>query len=81
APIRDAGGRVIAGISVSGAIFHMTDDVLTEHARKVRDAAEEVSERLGYVNGRGAARPGEKARPVVAADESGRSITAKGFGD
>ncbi|MFN2323465.1 MAG: IclR family transcriptional regulator [Trueperaceae bacterium] len=81
APIRDAGGRVIAGISVSGAIFHMTDDVLTEHARKVRDAAEEISERLGYVPGRGTARPGQKARPVVTADEGGRSITAKGLGD
>lgn len=79
APIRDADGRVIAGISVSGAIFHMTDDVLAEHARKVRDAAAEISERLGYAPSRGAARPGPgpNGRAVVDADASGRATSAK----
>lgn len=60
APIRDADGRVAASISVSGAIFHMTDDVLAEHVRHVPATAEAISERLGYV-------PGPPADPSPAA--------------
>lgn len=77
APLRDASGRVIAGISVSGAIFHMTDDVLADHASKVREAAAKISERLGYAAGRGAARTERKPQPVVTSDQSRRRAVAK----
>lgn len=69
APMRDAQGRVIAGISVSGAIFHVTDDVLGEYAHLVREAAAAISERLGYARGRGraATSPDPDRHPVAAA--------------
>ena len=48
APIRRADGRVIAGISVAGAIFHMEDDVIAGHIRRVRAAADAIAERFGF---------------------------------
>jgi DNA-binding IclR family transcriptional regulator len=48
APIRDADGRVVAGVSVAGAIFHMTDDTVAEYRARVLSAAAAISERLGY---------------------------------
>lgn len=48
APIRRADGRTIAAISIAGAIFHMTDDVLTAYTEHVLEAAAAISERFGY---------------------------------
>jgi IclR family acetate operon transcriptional repressor len=71
APVRDAEGRAIAGISISGAIFHMTDDVLADHARKVRAAAGAISERLGYVRDRERASIGRDLHPKNSAPTGG----------
>jgi DNA-binding IclR family transcriptional regulator len=48
-PLRDYTGRVVAGISVSGPSFRMTDEVLKkEIIPVVREAGEKVSKRLGF---------------------------------
>lgn len=48
APIRDAQGAVIASMSVSGPSFRLTPERLEETIRLVREAATEVSYRLGW---------------------------------
>lgn len=48
APIRRSDGRVIAGISIAGAIFHMGDDVIVSHIKHVRSAADAIAERFGF---------------------------------
>ncbi len=48
APIRRADGRVIAGISIAGAIFHMGDDVIADHIQSVRVAADAIAGRFGF---------------------------------
>lgn len=48
APIRRADGRVIAGVSIAGAIFHMRDEVISRYAERVREAADGISERFGF---------------------------------
>ncbi len=48
APIRDAKGNVAAGVSVAGAIFHMTDETIAEYRELVLRAAAAISERLGH---------------------------------
>jgi IclR family acetate operon transcriptional repressor len=68
APIRDAEGDVVAGISVAGAIFHMTDETVTEYRDLVLEAAERISRRLGFDPDRRASRPGD-------ADESDADAT------
>ena len=47
-PVRDASGRVVAGISVSGPKDRMTDEMLEGKLPVLREAAEEVSRKLGY---------------------------------
>lgn len=49
APIRDHRGKVIAALSVSGPIFHMTDMALADVRDKLRVTAAAISEELGYV--------------------------------
>lgn len=48
APIRDAGGSIVAAISVSSAAQYMSDDRMAELARDVRNAAGAVSRELGW---------------------------------
>ncbi len=48
APIRDRSGRVIAGLSLAGPIFHMTDDKLPLYTKKLLQSASAISEQLGY---------------------------------
>ncbi len=49
APIRDRSGKVVAGLSVAGPIFHMTDDKLPLYTEKLLLNAATISEHLGYV--------------------------------
>lgn len=48
APVRDAGGAIVAAISVSGVPQSMSAIRMTTLAHRVRHAAEEISERLGW---------------------------------
>lgn len=48
APIRDAEGHVVAGLSVSGPTYRFTAERVQRFARLVVQAAEEISRRLGY---------------------------------
>jgi DNA-binding IclR family transcriptional regulator len=47
APVRDASGGVVAGMSISVPV-HRADRLSTELARSVGDAAKALSKRLGY---------------------------------
>jgi IclR family transcriptional regulator, acetate operon repressor len=49
APVRDAERRVIAALSVSGPAFRMPEVDLPRIARPTVDAANAISQRLGYV--------------------------------
>lgn len=48
APIRRSDGRVIAAISIAGAIFHMGDDVIASHIKHVCKAADAIAARFGF---------------------------------
>lgn len=48
APVRDATGRVVAGISLSGPLHQVTAENTPELAQLLRDAALELSSKLGY---------------------------------
>lgn len=48
APIRDARGEVVAGLSISGPSAQMTSIPETELSRMVKEAAERISTRLGF---------------------------------
>ncbi len=52
APVRDADGAVVAALSVSGPAFRMSSVDLPRIARLAVDAANAVSQRLGYVHRR-----------------------------
>ncbi len=47
APIRDALGRVVAGLSISGPRHRMTEEAMLRYGSLVRDAANKISVRLG----------------------------------
>lgn len=49
APIRRPGGEAVAAMGVYGPAFRLPADSLDELGRTTRDAAEEVSARLGYL--------------------------------
>ncbi len=49
-PVFDSGGKVLAGISVSGPKARMTDQLIKEKLPVLKAAAEEVSAKLGYQN-------------------------------
>jgi IclR family pca regulon transcriptional regulator len=49
APIRDHRGKVVAAMSVSGPIFHMTDAALPNIRDRLITAAARASEELGFV--------------------------------
>lgn len=70
APVKDSRGHVVAAISVSGPIQRLSMEVLEYYAGFVKEAAREVSRRLGYSEenhtGQGAARQAKrspKAKP------------------
>ena len=48
APIRDAGGVVIAALSISGPTVRLHDGLLDDLGRLVRDEATTLSARIGY---------------------------------
>jgi IclR family transcriptional regulator, acetate operon repressor len=48
APVRDAGGTVIAALSISGPTVRLSDGLLDELGRLVRDEASTLSVRIGY---------------------------------
>jgi DNA-binding IclR family transcriptional regulator len=48
APVRDAGGRVVAAISVSGPVYRLDAARMAEVAPAVGAAAADLSRRLGY---------------------------------
>ncbi len=48
APIRGAGGAIVAAISVSSAAQYMSDERMADLAQEVRDAAGAVSRELGW---------------------------------
>lgn len=50
APIWDAGGRVVASISISGPNFRLTDKQLEKDVQEILDASKEISNKLGYNN-------------------------------
>ena len=48
APIYGRNGEAIAGLSVAGPIFHMTEDVLPNYQQELLEASKQISEELGY---------------------------------
>jgi DNA-binding IclR family transcriptional regulator len=48
APVRNADGRVVAAISVGGPRVRLTPETIAGIARRLPEAAGEISERLGY---------------------------------
>lgn len=48
APIRGAGGDVVAAVSVSGPAYRLTVDSFPSVTEKLRAGAEEISNRIGY---------------------------------
>ena len=51
APIYDRTGRVIAGLSLAGPIFHMTEDVIPAYHAALLEATESISQELGHGGG------------------------------
>ena len=48
APIWDAGGRIVASISISGPNFRLTDKQLKKNIQEIQTASKEISDKLGY---------------------------------
>lgn len=60
APIFDHGGKVVAGISVSGPIIWINTNNLPQLGKKVSDTAKQISRALGYtISGLAGGREGE----------------------
>lgn len=51
APIRDGAGQVAGAIGMAGPLQRLSDEVIASHARVVRQTADVISTRLGYVPG------------------------------
>ncbi len=49
APVRRSDGVVVAALSISAPVYRMPAEALAEAGRLARDAADRVSERMGYV--------------------------------
>lgn len=47
-PIRDYTGKVIAGISVSGTIFHLTDEIIEKNKPLLLEVAMNISRKMGF---------------------------------
>jgi IclR family KDG regulon transcriptional repressor len=48
APIFDYTGSAVAGLSIAGPIFHMTDEDLVDYRQRLLQAAAQLSRELGY---------------------------------
>jgi DNA-binding IclR family transcriptional regulator len=53
APVRSAGGTVVAAISISGPIDRVDDTVLPQMARRVVETAEAISRKCGWSESKG----------------------------
>ena len=49
APIWNAGGRVVASISISGPNFRLTEKKLKMDIHEILDSSKEISKKLGYI--------------------------------
>jgi DNA-binding IclR family transcriptional regulator len=47
-PIKDYTGKTVAGISVTGSIFKITDEFVNENIKYLFEAAQKISSTLGY---------------------------------
>lgn len=68
APVRNHEGKVVAAVSLGGPGTRLTDSRIPRLVKRVREAAERISQRLGWV-----ARSGSVARVTSAAHEKVRS--------
>lgn len=50
-PVRDYTGRIVAGLSVTGTVFHLNEEFLRRYAPRIRAAADRLSVLLGYAAG------------------------------
>jgi DNA-binding IclR family transcriptional regulator len=53
APVRDASGRVVAGLTISGPTYRFTPDRVRRYTTLVREGARSISAGLGYDGARG----------------------------
>lgn len=49
-PIRDFTGKIVAGLSVTGTVFHINDEFIRKHAPDIQAASMEISGILGYTD-------------------------------
>lgn len=47
-PVRDFTGRIVAGLSVTGTVFHISEAFLEKNCPRIQAAADEISTILGY---------------------------------
>lgn len=47
-PIRDYTGKIVAGLSITGTVFRLTDEFVEERRADIRAAADRISKALGY---------------------------------
>ncbi|QAT48489.1 IclR family transcriptional regulator [Caproiciproducens sp. NJN-50] len=47
-PVRDFTGKIAAGLSVTGTVFHISDEFVRHYAPAIKAAADEISGILGY---------------------------------
>jgi DNA-binding IclR family transcriptional regulator len=76
APIRDVGGRVVAGISVSSAAQYMSDQRMQALSKDVVETARRISQDLGWTGREPAARtlrPSRESAPAPSASSSPRT--------
>lgn len=52
-PIWDFTGKIVAGLSVTGTVFHISDEFIRKYAPDIQAASEEISGILGYANHEG----------------------------
>ena len=48
APVREAGGRVVASLCIAGPLSRLGDDVLQDHLTDVTATAAQISRKMGY---------------------------------
>ena len=48
APVREAGGRVVASLTIAGPLYRLNEDRLERHVADVQQAAASISAKLGY---------------------------------
>lgn len=48
APVREAGGHVVASLTIAGPLYRLNEDRLERHVADVQQAAASISAKLGY---------------------------------